>query len=383
MSKIRDIARVTMREARGAETVEQQAWLVWRTLRTACERRGTAEAKAYQGVPGHQLSISLNGVIQALWPEWTLMERKEFSDKTQPIYTYLKTSGNARCLRNPGRDSSDLPVWWLRDEWFGGQAIVVPALHHPRDPDRSRREARLTPTEAGEDREPAPVVVTAVEAATGPAPDVPEPEPAPAPEPEPARLTREQHLDTVRELANERKRQITVDKVVDALTTIEGWITAAHLSKHGIHALNSRVKEVLDALVADGMAETKPGGRQNTLLYRAAGSTCNELHRCNGAGESGSEPDIISHNGTNGTSPADVVEPAPDVVEPSPTPLRARGLGTVMEEIGKVVEHYLNGVDVDHLQRERDDAVLRVDVLEAENRALKAKLDKFRRMLED
>jgi hypothetical protein len=59
------------------------------------------------------------------------------------------------------------------------------------------------------------------------------------------------------------------------------------------------------------------------------------------------------------------------------------GLGGAVERISALIEQELSGLDVERITRERDDALLAGDVLRAENKALKAKLSRFRKMLED
>jgi len=375
VSRIRDIARVTMKEARGAETVEQQAWLVWRTLRTACERNGVAVKKVWQDNDGYQLSISLHGVIMALWPEWSMMERREFSNKTQPIYTYLKHSANARCLHSPGRNTTELPLWWIRTEWFGGQAIVVPAMHHPRDPDRDRRERRLTPAEAGEDRVPGPVVVTAAEATTAP-PAMPEPE---RKRPRPSQDTIDKFVEA-RDVALEQRKEAYRVSIVNALIDADGWVPSTVLAET-LGKYPTAVKRYLDGFVEDGLVERGKRVKAGTL-YRACGASDNVAEQTDDG------PQNHSETGANPDSPAptgSTIEPAgaPDVVDIARTPLRKLGLGGAVERISALIEQELSGLDVERITRERDDALLAGDVLRAENKALKAKLSKFRKMLED
>lgn len=380
MSRIRDIAKVTMREARGTERIEDRAWLVWRSLRTAIEQGnhpgieqfGTFDVR--QGIDGYRVRVSLNQVILALWPEWSLLDKKELSDTTQPIYSYLKTSCNAVCVKNPGRDSHVSPTWWVRDTWFGGQAIVVPQTHHPRPADRiDTRAQRLTPAEAGEDREPAPVTVIDLNSRRHQEEAVPEKK-----RPRPSQDTIDAFIKA-RDESRARRNEEYSDAVITALIEAGGWATAKHLGNL-LGKDQMVVKRHLDTFVADGLVER--GRRIKTgTLYRAVGASDDV------AGESNDGPGKSDVSGANRT--ADVDEPVGssspadgDVVDMSPTVLPG-GNSVLAGKILALLSDELGVLDVERITRERDDALLRADVLRAENQELKKKLAKFKKLLED
>lgn len=81
----------------------------------------------------------------------------------QEIYDFLRSTGNY----GRERDEDENSIFILRTEWSdSGLAVVV---RNPRkavsdyERERLRKESKVTPKEAGEDREPFPVVVTKVE----------------------------------------------------------------------------------------------------------------------------------------------------------------------------------------------------------------------------
>lgn len=370
MSRIRDIARVTMREARGTERVEDKAWLVWRSIRTGIEQAKAPRVEAFgtfevrKGVDGYRVKVSLNQVILALWPEWSMLDKSELSDVTQPIYAYLKTSGNAVCVQNPGKNSGTVPVWWVRDEWFGGQAIVVPQTHHPRERSagvdrRPTPEERLTPHEAGEDREPAPVVVTK-----------PEPEPDKK-RPRPAQHIMDKFI-AAREEARAQRAEEYRQTIIDDLCAADGWVASTVLAARIGHD-RTVVKRHLDRFVEDGLVERGKRVKEGTL-YRAVGASDRI------GGQSAPETDKSDIQPTAGsTSPATADG---DVVDMGATPLPAGSLSAQIAELERRAAE-AEGLDVSRLKRERDDAVLRADLLAAEVRTLKAKLARFKKLLED
>lgn len=73
------------------------------------------------------------------------------------VYDYLRSTGH--CVREKQEDETSL--WIVRTEWTDDGVEVV--VRHPRkavsdyEKERARKERKVTPHEAGEDREPAPV----------------------------------------------------------------------------------------------------------------------------------------------------------------------------------------------------------------------------------
>lgn len=107
-------------------------------------------------VDGYEIEVNLKRKCFDLWTELNQMDRHSQEAFTSEVYTYLRQSGNAVCVRQPGigPGGHGIPVWWLRKEWNDVKAIGIFKQTTLTD-----REKRLTPQEAGEDREPAPVTV--------------------------------------------------------------------------------------------------------------------------------------------------------------------------------------------------------------------------------
>jgi transposase len=73
-------------------------------------------------------------------------------DKVRLVRDYLRHTYNASCLMR--QDGKVQALWWVRAEFDDRNLIALTA---PRSDPRARAERRLTPHEAGEDREPLPV----------------------------------------------------------------------------------------------------------------------------------------------------------------------------------------------------------------------------------
>lgn len=79
----------------------------------------------------------------------------------EKIYDFLRSTSNAVYLGSRRTEGAEPPIkrWLIATEWSeAGTAVII---RHPRNPDRIDKIAeRLTPHEAGEDREPGPVTVS-------------------------------------------------------------------------------------------------------------------------------------------------------------------------------------------------------------------------------
>lgn len=153
MAQVRDIAKIVgPRSGRTGTELAQQAFLVWSAARARESRLG--EAHLHQGVAGRIYRGNLTQVILGLWPRLShASARHELDTFRSDVYRYLRASGNAVCIKS-GVGGKNIE-WWLRDGW-NASAVTV-ALSR-----MTAAERRLTPHEAGEDREPAPVVTTEV-----------------------------------------------------------------------------------------------------------------------------------------------------------------------------------------------------------------------------
>jgi hypothetical protein len=137
------------------DELREKAWMVWKAVRRDIDG-GVLKPIGQQAFTdgGHGLLVqtSLRKYVRTLWPSIHAVDLETFS---APIYSYLRATENARCVNPQGKPA---PLWLVREEWNPVQTVQVAVGHHePTEVERA--EARLTPEEVGEDREPAPVAV--------------------------------------------------------------------------------------------------------------------------------------------------------------------------------------------------------------------------------
>jgi hypothetical protein len=181
-------------------TILDRSKKVWDAARRYCEHEYRPTRIIQVEVSGSQVGATywecdkpLSYFITMCWPNIT-----EYVGGRQPIYDFLRSTTNA--VNIGGKHDDEMvgePVthsWLIRNDWheMGGKTLFRTMTREPTD--RDRREARLSTTEAGEDREPMPVIISkatqeAVNDMTEPEPD-PTP-PAAAPESKPAAETDE------------------------------------------------------------------------------------------------------------------------------------------------------------------------------------------------
>lgn len=128
------------------------AWRLWEVLRAAGIAQGTP--RAYGGVPGHEVAITMTEVLRATFPALWSLKLDELDGLTTTTKDYLKASGNARCTNR----TRGAVRWWVRDVWSDQPVAVMHGGRRGLEP--TRRERQLSPSEAGEDRMPGPVTVT-------------------------------------------------------------------------------------------------------------------------------------------------------------------------------------------------------------------------------
>jgi len=167
MARISSTARVSVTGRDAAEArdaaIEQKCWMVWARAHSLLSEGG-AKPQSLEGVAGIAGELNLRGVVARLWPELGGKDqRPELDAFIAPIYEYLKKSGNARCVLQPAPGSGKRPVWWIRSEWREVLAIHIGMSTRTEESYMTKQEKRLTPTEAGEDRQPAPVDIRFME----------------------------------------------------------------------------------------------------------------------------------------------------------------------------------------------------------------------------
>lgn len=157
MPTVREIATVRPSQALSskdaADPIAERSWLVWTAMKESAERGGEPERDA-QGNLLYQTSLMSH--LRFLYPDdvdWT--DKSAVEAFTTPVYTYLRTHGIAKVVqRNVGGDTRAV-IWAIAPNFTAGTARRL-------DTDKgrlSKREARLTPQEVGEDRTPEPVTV--------------------------------------------------------------------------------------------------------------------------------------------------------------------------------------------------------------------------------
>lgn len=144
MATIAETARVVTGEPSDLTTeVQRNAWLLWRSVTTECERKRASRTSdgfwVYQG--------TFRGHVMRLWPTLEDEARKALE---RELYSYLSSSGMARCIQRKSPT-----VWHVAVTWTTVAAVAVPFMRYR----MSHAEKRVTPQEAGEHLEPGEVIV--------------------------------------------------------------------------------------------------------------------------------------------------------------------------------------------------------------------------------
>ena len=147
---------MTMPHSYKPNHVSGQSWLLWRASLTYAMQKGGTPAD-HAGRPGYIIRSSLRSIARDLWPEYE-RDRRVLSDMTQHrVYPFLRHTVNAICL-DPGPKTT---TWWIASEFETSKTSYAMSKIAEADPRTKVRfsdaERKLTPHEAGEDREPEPV----------------------------------------------------------------------------------------------------------------------------------------------------------------------------------------------------------------------------------
>lgn len=157
MTKIGDSARVTrVGNQRGEDLtgfdIPAAAWRLWQTAKRTAASRGSTPTYPNRE-DGGTLGFRFDGSLGHLMRLQTEDEGNDFrsaNEKEQykrAVFAYLRATRNAVCAV-----TGPPPVWWIRQEW-NEDPSVTPAEPTP----RQRAEQKVTPQEAGEDRQPGEV----------------------------------------------------------------------------------------------------------------------------------------------------------------------------------------------------------------------------------
>lgn len=138
-------------------TVIERARSVWAKARSHATEKA-CETVEYDGVLFWKVEKPLSYFINAVLPDLHAWEGGR-----APIYDFLRATCNAvNVSRDPSTDAEH--AWLIRDAWSDSSTVII---FRSVNPDRiDQRAAKLTPHEAGEDREPAPIEVRRIEEAT-------------------------------------------------------------------------------------------------------------------------------------------------------------------------------------------------------------------------
>jgi hypothetical protein len=150
-AKLGEVARYSGKVPRSVEEyragVNRDAWLAWSAMR----RRAASHAQVRDDVSGKHFTGSLAGIVRSLHPSLPSDKTKDY---TREISSFLRQTSNAFCVQratSPSAGSSPA-VWWVRSLWNDQTSAVVLTRYVS-----TYTENKLSPAEAGEDREPAPV----------------------------------------------------------------------------------------------------------------------------------------------------------------------------------------------------------------------------------
>lgn len=146
------------------DPLENRGYALWLTSQGKIKTSKPAKVagppdRGVGNVMGYEIEVNLKRKCFDLWPGLNQMDRASQDAFISEIYSYLRASGNAICVRKPGLGEHGIPLWWFREVWNDVKAVGV-----YKTTELTARERRLTPQEAGEDRPPAPVTVKQQEA---------------------------------------------------------------------------------------------------------------------------------------------------------------------------------------------------------------------------
>lgn len=127
---------------RTQEEIKAQAKELWEAVnRHAGTNRWTVVS--YQGHSGYEGEFIMRGLCEKVWPRYAGAARRgELDAFVQPIYAYLRNTGNAACTYNPalnripGQTSGprELPVWFVSQKWNNNapsSTAIFPASRRP------------------------------------------------------------------------------------------------------------------------------------------------------------------------------------------------------------------------------------------------------------
>lgn len=160
MARLADIARLKIDDLpKGVDhnsPLENQVTYVFTALNQYAKANNW-ESYQHGRIAGRKGHVTMTYLIKELFPQATPEERQVTQ---QIVSSVLRRTGAAVCLHRTSpseREKGEKPTWYVADR-MPDNLVVVATHHKSGTPDRLTQVAnKLTPHEAGEDREPAPV----------------------------------------------------------------------------------------------------------------------------------------------------------------------------------------------------------------------------------
>ena len=263
MVSVQESATISTRSLReladDANTLAGQAHLVWLRARNDVKKTLTADNGniIYSG--------SLTSVIKSLWPRLSRSDvSEEMNTFRSDIYAFLRATGNGVCIQR-GTTAKAAVRWELSPSWIEPSgAVVIRQGRRSTAVKATYAESKLTPHEAGEDRQPAPVEVRHV---TPPK----DGKMTAVAEPKVDGLARRDQAFESQRQAKAKEHSDAVELTAMALAEATQPLTAKEVAKL-IGLYESTARKILNELVAANRASTrKETAEEKVVRYGASG----------------------------------------------------------------------------------------------------------------
>lgn len=166
MVKLSDVARIMLdgmdTRVDESSSLPEQAALVYEAARRFARAQGFPEVNYLNQYPGYEGPLVMKRLVTDLFPH---ANREKLDAISSSVNQVLRRSVAARCTHRPApNEKSSSPVWFIALEPPANMADIALGAatlnHHPSPGQLTYAERRLTEHEAGEDREPAEVVIS-------------------------------------------------------------------------------------------------------------------------------------------------------------------------------------------------------------------------------
>lgn len=154
--EVRRGAKVSLAPISEAQTILARSQRVWERARDYAKKHPEeCTQEVHEGQCFWVVKKPLSYFMNAVFPE---LVKKPYETDRRPIYDFLRSTANAVNVGQKHDDelTAEGHRWVIRDQWNITASPI--AFRRPKAPDAiDQRAAKLTPEEAGETREPAPV----------------------------------------------------------------------------------------------------------------------------------------------------------------------------------------------------------------------------------